>query len=228
MQIQMGGWKKVYFYYGVIFFGLGLLGLLFNSRFSLPELAQYLFDDFSKELAEVGLIRSRESREVTVASPRSLVVALVCLDNNGNSKNEAINEQIKFRLEERVRVIRYVVSEKEWLESLQTRSLLRQYRFLIGLDLSENRKNADRLSVVFTIPKSMAVEFFDRLINQRPELDSFKLELISGQQNALYRLSFIDSAFSFRQLLKVIDILLDIWETAEDNLQRGNFGETLW
>lgn len=228
MQIQMGGWKKVYFYYGVIFFGLGLLGFLFNSRLSLPELAQYLLDDFSRELAEVGLIRSRESREVTVTSPRLSVVALVCLDNNGNSKDEAINDQIQFRLEERVRVIRYVVSEKEWLESPQTRSLLRKYRFLIGLDLSENRKDSERLSIVFTIPKSMVTEFFDRLINQRPELALFKLELISGQQNSLYRLSFMESAFSSRQLLKVIDDLLDIWETAEHNLQRGNFGETLW
>lgn len=223
----MGGWKKVYVYYGIIFFGLGLIGFLFNSRLRFPELAQLTFDNFSSELADIGLIRSRESREVTISNPR-LPIVFVSFINNGNGKYEALDEQMKLRIEERVPVIRYLVSEKEWARSNQTITLLRKYRFLMGLDHNESHENSDRVSIVFTVPKLIAAEFFNRLINQRPELPLFKLELISRQQSFLYRLSFGEATFSSGHLMKVIDILLDLWETSEHSLQRGNFGETFW
>ncbi len=225
MQIQISGWKKVYFYYGAIFFGLGLLGSLLNSRLSLPELAGEAFERFSVELAEAGLIRPREVREVTVSSPRLASVVLVSEVNERNDKYEALNKQVQLRIEERARVIRYVASEKEWFNSPQMKPLLNNQQFLIGWDRGGKQEGLDGSSMVFSIPKMMAAEFFSRLTNQRPEAPLFNLELISGSQNALYRISFEESSCSFNHWIRVIDILLDIWETS---LRRGNFGETLW
>lgn len=228
MQIQMSGWKKIYFFYGIIFFAIGLLSLLFNSQFSLPKLAQLTLDNFSRELADLGLMNSGESREVIALNPVSRPMVLMCFDRSGDPNYQALNEQIQFRIEERFQIIPFPVSQGEWFKSPQTRMLLNDGRFLIGLELGANREGPEGPGVIFSLSKTMAAELFNRLVNQQPELPLFGLELIFREQNSLYRLRLREAPFSSEHLLKVTDLLLDLWETADRNLQRGNFRDKFW
>ncbi len=227
MQIQMSGWKKIYFFYGIIFFVIGLLGFLFNSQFSVTKLTQLPLDYFSRELADLGLMPSGESREVTISNHVSTPIVLLCLNSNVDHKYQVLNEQIQFKIEERFQMVRYPVSGGEWFQSPQTRMLLNDDRFLIGLDLSASRDGLEGPSVIFSLSQGMAVKFFHRLVNQKPEFPLFGLELLSREQNLLYRLSFRE-ALTPDHLLKVTDILLDLWQTADRNLQRGNYRDTFW
>lgn len=225
MQIQMGGWKKVYFYYGIVFFGLGLFGFLINNRLEFTKITRVTFDDFFTELADIGLTGNRESREVTALNPGTAPIGFVCLDNDGKSRYGIINEQLQRRMEGRIRFRRIEVSDKEWFNTGQVDWSLNNHRFLIGLDLSENREDLERTGIVFTVPKAMAAEFVNRVLNRLSEIPSFKLELISREPFFLYRFNIGESILSSGHLMKVIDILLDLWESS---LRRGNFGETLW
>lgn len=214
MLIQISGWKKIYLFYGVIFFSMGLLGFIFNSRVALPQLARFILDDFSGELAEVGLIRSRESRSVIVINPRLSPVVLISLIDNGEPGYRATVDRIHKRMARKSRVIHYPVSGKDWLKSPPIRSLINKNRFLVGVE-SAGAMDSDRISIVFTIPKPMIVKFFNELLTKNPELPLFQLVQIYSQPNSLYRFSFTKPSVSYAHWTKVIDTLLETWKTEE-------------
>ncbi len=228
MQIQINGWKKVYFFYGIVFFGLGVLGFFFNNRLSLSRLAQLAFANVSQELSDLGLIPFGESRAVTVFNPRLRSIVLVYPENTGGSLYDGLKERILYREGARTEVISYPVSEREWFKSPQSRWLLNNDRFVIGVNPDSDWNSLKEASILFSLSKPMTAEFVNRLINYQPEIPLFKLELISRGQTFLYSFSLEESQSTSVHLMKVMDILLDLWETGGHSLQRGNYRETLW
>ncbi|MGE5606768.1 MAG: hypothetical protein ACM3YE_13895 [Bacteroidota bacterium] len=228
MPFQIGDWKKVYLFFGIICFSLGLLGFFLDNRLSLTRIAQLALTNVSRELADLGLIPSGESREVMVFNPRLRSIVLVCPESSGKSLYVAIKERIINRMGAQTQIISYPDSEREWFKSPQSGWLLNNERLLIGLDLGAGREGLTGPSILFSLSKSMTAEFINRLLNHRPELPLFKLELIAKGQTFLYKFSFGESDSSSGNLLKVIDILLDLWETGGRNLRRGNYRETFW
>lgn len=219
MQIQMSGWKKLYLFYGIVFFGLGLLGFLLTNRIKLREIGGGAFADFFQELAEVGLAPRRASREVTVSNLGTMPIYVVCQDSNEARIFEGIAEQIQRRPEERVQVHRVQAAGKEWFKTKQINRLLSEYRFIIGLDEGEKEGDLKKSGIVFSIPETMTAEFLDRLLNRRPEIASFKLDLISREPTPLYRLDLGKSMISSGLLMEVIDMLLDLWVSSASGLK---------
>lgn len=219
MQIQVNGWKKIYLFYGVIFFAMGLFGFVFNSRLIISELARFIFNDLSGELAEVGLIHSHDSREVAVINPRMSPVVLFSRIDNGDPEYRTLVNQIYNRTAKKTKVVHYQVSGEEWLKSPHIISLINENRLLIGVEYS-GALSTDQLNIVFTVPKKTAVEFFERLVNQKPELPLFQLRQIDSRLNSLYGLNFADPSVSLIHWMRVIDALLENWKTMND--QGGN------
>lgn len=219
MRIQINGWKKIYLFYGVIFFGMGLFGFVFNSRLTVSELARFFLDDLSEELAEVGLIHSRESREVPVINPRVSPVVLFSRVDNGEPGYRALVNQIYNRMAKKARVAHYQVSGEEWLRSPHISSLINKNRLLIGVE-NAGALSPDQLNIVFTVPKKTAVDFFERLVNQKPELPLFQLRQIDSRLKSLYGLSFVNPSVSLTHWMRVIDALLETWKST--NNQGGN------
>lgn len=226
--MQMDGWKKVYWYYGIIFFGLGLLGFLFNNRVSLPQLAQLTLTHVSRELTDLGLIPPGVSREATVSHPGATQILFVTPYHSMDSQSEGLKEQIYNWLAEKTHLVRYPVAGPEWYKSPQTEELLIEGRFLIGMEPIVNGKGFVVPGILFSVSDFMAAEFFKGLINQRPDFPLFKLELIAKGENHLYRLSFGEPGFSSGHLITVLDSLLKLWKTAGSNQQRRNYRETIW
>lgn len=224
MRTEISGWKKVYLFYGVLCFSLGLLGFFFNNGLRLPRLARLALMNVSRELSALGLVPSETSREVTVSNPR--FHSIIYVDGIGNSRYAGLKEGIRYRLQARSYVISYPVSEREWYKTPRFEGLLSNGRFLVGLDLETGGEGMEGPSILFSLERLMTVEFINRLINCQPEIPLFKLELISRGQTYLYRFGFEDPHSSSGHLMKVIDILLDLWETGGPNLQRGNYRET--
>ena len=225
MHIQISGWKKVYFFYGLIFFGLGLIGFFFNNRLSLSRVAQLALVNLSKELSDLGLLASGESREVTVFNLRSRSIVIIYPDSIGDSQSNGLKERILYRMGAGTQVVSYRVSERDWFKSPQSEWLLSDDRFVIGLDPNAVLEGLEGPSILFSLSKPMAVEFVNRLLNHQPEFPLFKLELIWRGQTFLYGLSFGKSG-GFSSCLKATDILLDLWETGGRNLLWGNYRET--
>ena len=226
MPFPIEGWKKVYLIYGSIFFGLGLLGFFFNNGLGLPRLARLALVNVSRELADLGLIPSEASREVTVSNPGFRGV--VFIDTTGKGRYVGLKEQILNRIKARTDVISYPVAEREWYKAPQSEGLLTNGRLLVGLDLEADREGLERPSIVFSLSKEMTAEFLNRIISHQPELPLFKLELIWRGQTCVYRFSFKGSENDPGHLMKGLEILLDLWETGGRNLQRGNYRETFW
>lgn len=216
MRFQIGVWKKVYLFYGVVFFGIGLFGFLFNSRSDLSGLTRNFLDGFSEELAEVGLVRTSESRVVNGINRKTPTVVLNSWTANGGSQYESMVEEIKARMGERARVIHYSAPGRDWLKSFQVRSLISKEQPFIGLERIESPETADRLGMVFTATKWSASRIFNQLISQNPELPLFKLEQIFSQDISLYRLSFTESTVFTEHWIKVAAIILDELESIPD------------
>ncbi|NLW49149.1 MAG: hypothetical protein GXY86_17675 [Firmicutes bacterium] len=213
MQIQNGGWKKVYLFYGVIFFSLGFLGFLFNSRLALSELARFILDDFAEELAEVGVVRSRKSRVVTVDNYRLSTAVLISRADNGGPQYKATVERIYETMAQKIQVVHYPASDAEWLTSPEIRSLIAENRFLIGVESSSAIAAADGLSIIFTLPRSMVLNLLEKLATQNPELPLFELGQINSPSSSLYRFSYLKPSVSNIHWMKVIDALVETWET---------------
>ena len=228
MPFQIGEWKKVYLFFGIICFSLGLLGFFSNNRFSLAGIAQLALVNFSRELADLGLIPAEASREVMVFKPNWRSVVLVCPESTGEVRYDAIKERIISRTGAQTQIIGYPDAEREWFKSPQSGWLLSNERFLIGLDPDAGQEGVKGPSILFSLAKPMAAEFINRLLNHRPELPLFQLELVAKGQTFLYRFSFGESGNTIGDLLPVIDILLDLWEIGGRNLRRGNYRETFW
>ena len=228
MQIQIGGWKKIYLYYGLIFFGLGLLGFSLNNRVNLSQLVKGALFCVSQELSGLGLIPSGAIQEVSVSHSGLLPVVFIYPNRTGDPQYETLRGQILAKLEERNSVIGYSVPMPEWYRSPQVKPLLSNGRFLVGLTFSANEASFEVPSIIFSIPKPMTAEFLNCIINQETDFPLFKLELLTRGQNCLYRLSFGKSRLSSEHFLKVLDILLDLWERAGLSGRRGNYLETFW
>ncbi len=211
MQIQLNGWNKVYIFYGAIFFGLGLFGFL-GSRFDLSKLTRFIVNDFSSGLAEVGLIKSQESREVIV-KPSRLPVVLTSFVADREIHYLNLVEQIKGRIQGKAWVVHYSVPSQDWLKSNQIISLINEQQFLIGLDKETGLEDSVGFSIVFTIPKTSAAILFKNLVNYRPELPLFQLVQISSRDNSLYRLNFIKPPVSSAHWMAVVDVILETWKT---------------
>lgn len=219
MQIQINGWQKIYLFYGVIFFGMGLFGFVCNSRLTFFQLAQFLLDDLSEELAEVGLLHSPESREVTIINPQMSPVVLFSRVDIGEPGYRAMVNLIYNKMAKKAKIVHYQVSGAEWPRSPYVRSLINENRLLIGVE-NFGALSPDQLNIVFTVPKMKAVEFFERLENQKPELPLFQLRQIDSQLKSLYGLSFVNSSVSLTHWMRVIDALLETWKPMND--QEGN------
>lgn len=228
MPFQIGEWKKVYLFFGIICFSLGLLGFCFNNRLSLASIAQLVMGNVSRELADLGLIPDEASREAMVFKPNWRSVVLVCPESTREVRYDAIKERIINRTGAQTQIISYPDAEREWFKSPQFERLLSNERFLIGLAPDAGQESLEGPSILFSLAKPMAAEFINRLLNHRPELPLFRLELVAKGQTFLYRFSFGEPGDSSGDLLQVIDILLELWELGGSNLQRGNYRETFW
>lgn len=225
MPFQIGDWKKVYLFFGIICFSLGLLGFVFNNRSSLVSLARLALVNVSRELSDLRLIPF-EAWEVMVFKPSGRSLVLVWPESTGEGRYDAIKKRIINRTGTQTQVIDYPDGDREWFKSPQSGWLLSNERFLIGLD--PGQEGLEGPSILFSLAKPMAAEFINRLLNQRSELPLFQLELVAKGQTFLYRFSFGESDDSSFDLLQVIDILLDLWEIGGRNLRRGNYRETFW
>lgn len=210
MQIRTGAWKKVYFFYGIIFFGIGLFGILLTDRFDYSRLLRLTFDRFTEELADTGLIIPRGSREVAVSNSGLSPIIFLCPEMIGNENLRDLEQQIRFRLEKKAPLIRYRVAVQEWLKAPQLQTLLKGDSFLIGLVINPDRELPERMSLIFSLPKMAAPHFWTQITKQRPELPLFKLELLADQPDGLYRFEFMEP-HSAADLLRVVDILLNFW-----------------
>lgn len=219
MQIQINGWKKIYLFYGVIFFGMGLFGFVSNSRLTFFQLARFFLDDLSEELAEVGLLHSRESREVAVINPQMSPVVLFSRIDNGEPGYRAMVNQIYNRMAKKAKIVHYQVSGEEWLKSPYIKSLINENRLFIGVE-NFSALSPDQLNIVFTVPKMTAVKFFERLENQKPELPLFQLRQIDSQHKSFYGLNFVNPPVSLTHWMRVIDALLETWKQMND--REGN------
>lgn len=227
MPFQIGEWKKVYLFFGIICFSMGLLGFCFNNRLSLASIAQLALVNVSRELAGLGLIPS-EAREVMVFKPSLRSIVFVCPESTGEGRYDAIKERIINRTGAQTQIVGYPDAEREWFKSPQSGRLLSNERFLIGLDPKAEQEGFKGPSILFSLSKPMTAEFINRLLNHRPELPLFQLELVAKGQTFLYRFSFGEPGNSSGDLLQVIDILLDLWGIGDSNLRRGNYRETFW
>lgn len=228
MQIKKGGWKKLYLFYGIIFFSLGLLGFLFNSRVSLSQLAQGALVGVARELAGLGLIPSGTTQEVSVSHSGLVPVVFICPTGTGDPRYEILREQILAKIEEKNPVIEYSASMPQWYRLPQIRSFLSKGQFLVGLTLDTNQSSYKAPAIIFSISKPMTIQFLNQITNLQTDFPLFKLELIARGQNYLYGFSFDEPSLSARHLLKVIDILLDLWKTEGPNGRWGNYLETFW
>ncbi|NLY74877.1 MAG: hypothetical protein GX075_06200 [Firmicutes bacterium] len=210
MQIRTGAWKKAYFFYGIVFFGIGLFGILSTDRFDYSGLIQLTFDRFTEELADAGLIIPRGSREVAVSNSGLASIVFLCPEMIGNENLRDLEQQIRFRLEKKAPLIRYRVAVQERLKAPQLLTLLKRDSFLIGLVINSDRELPERMGLIFSLPKTAAPHFWTQITKQPPELPLFKLELLADQPDGLYRFEFTEP-HSAADLLRVVDILLNLW-----------------
>jgi hypothetical protein len=222
MQIKIGGWKKIYLFYGVVFFSLGLFGFLFNSRLALSEIAEFIMDDFPEELVEVGIVRSRKIPVVTVSNDRLSPTFLISRNDNSSSEYRVMVERIYRRMAQKVQVVHYSASGADWLNTPEIVSLMNENRFIIGVENSD-RMAAHGFSIIFSVSKPMIVNFFERLVNQNPGLPLFELGQINSPSNSIYRFRYLKPSVSDTHLMKVIDTLLETWETMEHQKVDGAF-----